>query len=34
MTSKAEFTNHIVDLLEGFDRVEAKRMIGGFGVFL
>ena len=33
MTSKAEFTNHIVDLLEAFGSVESKRMFGGFGIF-
>lgn len=33
MASKAEFANHIVDLLEGFGAVEVKRMFGGFGIF-
>ena len=33
MTEKAEFANHIVDLMEDFGRVEAKRMFGGFGIF-
>ena len=33
MTSKADFTNHIVDLLEGFGSVEVKRMFSGFGIF-
>jgi hypothetical protein len=26
MTSKADFTSHIVDLFEAFGKVEAKRM--------
>lgn len=33
MTSKAEFANHIVDLLEDFGSVEVKRMFSGFGLF-
>jgi DNA transformation protein len=33
MTAKAEFANHIVDLLDAFGAVEAKRMFGGFGIF-
>ena len=33
MTSKAEFANHIVDLLEDFGPVETRRMFSGFGIF-
>lgn len=33
MASKAEFANHIVDLLEDFGVVEARRMFGSFGLF-
>jgi DNA transformation protein len=32
MTSKADFTSHIVDMFEAFGKVEAKRMFSGFGV--
>lgn len=33
MTSKADFANHIVDLLTEFGTVETRRMFGSFGLF-
>jgi DNA transformation protein len=33
MADQREFANHVVDLLEPFGAVEAKRMFGGFGLF-
>lgn len=33
MSSKAEFANHIVDLLEDFGTIETRRMFGSFGLF-
>jgi len=33
MADAREFANHVVDLLEPFGPVEAKRMFGGFGIF-
>ena len=33
MTDQREFANHILDLLDSFGPVEAKRMFGGFGIF-
>lgn len=33
MNAKAEFANHIVDLLDSFGPVDARRMFGGFGIF-
>jgi len=29
-----EFTHHIVDLMQGIGPVNAKRMFGGYGIFL
>ena len=33
MADSREFASHIVDLMEPFGTVEAKRMFGGFGIF-
>jgi DNA transformation protein len=33
MADQWEFANHIVELLEPFDPVEAKSMFGGLGIF-
>ena len=33
MADQREFANHILDLLDSFGAVEAKRMFGGFGIF-
>ena len=33
MNDDLEFVNHIVDLLGPFGEVEAKRMLGDFGIF-
>ncbi len=33
MADQREFTSHIMDLLDTFGAVEAKRMFGGFGIF-
>ena len=34
MTGEREFATHVVDLLQAFAPCEAKRMFGGYGIFL
>ena len=34
ITDKAEFANHVVDLMQGIGPVYSKRMFGGYGIFL
>ncbi len=33
MSDARAFADHVVDLLEGFGRCEARRMFGGYGIF-
>ena len=33
MNEARAFPDHVIDLLEGFGRCEARRMFGGFGIF-
>jgi len=32
MAAEQEYATHIVDLLEGIDQCEARRMFGGYGI--